>query len=50
MADGRGTSRRGPALYGLGGFVWSLIRGKIRSGTEKGMQAALSITKTQMEN
>ena len=35
---------------GLGGFVGSLIRGKIRSEAEKGMQATLRITKEQMEN
>jgi hypothetical protein len=34
---------------GLGGFVGSLIRGKVRSEAESGMQAALKITKTRME-
>ncbi len=34
---------------GLGGFTGSLIRGKVRTETEKGMQAALRITKTRME-
>jgi len=34
---------------GLGGFVGSLIRGKVRSEAEKGMQAALTITKNRME-
>ena len=35
---------------GLSGFVGRLIRGKVRGEAEKGMQAALSITKTMMEN
>jgi hypothetical protein len=35
---------------GLGGFVGSLIRGKVRSEAEKGMQAALTITKNRMES
>jgi hypothetical protein len=34
---------------GLSGFVGRLIRGKVRGEAEKGMQAALSITKTAME-
>jgi len=34
---------------GLGGFVGSLIRGKVRGEAEKGMQAALAITKNRME-
>ena len=34
---------------GLGGFVGSIIRGKVRGEAEKGMQAALGITKTRME-
>jgi hypothetical protein len=34
---------------GLSGFVGSLIRGKVRSEAEKGMLAALNITKTTME-
>ena len=34
---------------GLSGFVGSLIRGKVRGEAEKGMQSALSITKTMME-
>jgi hypothetical protein len=34
---------------GLSGFVGSLIRGKVRSEADKGMQAALRITKTRME-
>jgi hypothetical protein len=34
---------------GLSGFVGRLIRGKVRGEAEKGMQAALSITKTMME-
>jgi hypothetical protein len=34
---------------GLGGFVGSILRGKVRSETEKGMQAALRITKARME-
>ena len=34
---------------GLGGFVGSMIRGKVRSGTEKGMQAALTTLKTKLE-
>jgi hypothetical protein len=34
---------------GLSGFVGSLIRGKVRSEAEKGMQAALQITKARME-
>ena len=34
---------------GLGGFVGSIIRGKVRGETEKGMQAALTITKARME-
>jgi hypothetical protein len=35
---------------GLGGFVGSMIRGKVRGEAEKGMQAALKITKTRMEH
>lgn len=34
---------------GLGDFVGSIIRGKVRSEVEKGMQAALTITKARME-
>ena len=34
---------------GLSGFVGRLIRGKVRNEAEKGMAAALSITKTMME-
>jgi hypothetical protein len=34
---------------GLGGFVGSMIRGKVRGEAEKGMQAALKVTKTRME-
>ena len=34
---------------GLSGFVGSLIRGKVRSEAEKGMQAALKVTKASME-
>ena len=34
---------------GLDGFVGSLIRGKVRAEAAKGMQAALAVTKTQME-
>jgi hypothetical protein len=34
---------------GLGGFVGSLIRGKVRDEAEQGMQAALAITKKRME-
>ena len=34
---------------GLTGFVGSLIRGKVRGEAEKGMLAALKITKTKME-
>jgi len=34
---------------GLSGFVGKLIRGKVRSEAEKGMAAALAITKTRME-
>lgn len=34
---------------GLSGFVGRLIRGKVRGEAEKGMEAALSITKTKME-
>jgi hypothetical protein len=35
---------------GLSGFVGSLIRGKVRGEAEKGMQAALKITKDKMEH
>ena len=35
---------------GLDGFVGSVIRGKARGEAEKGMQAALKITKSRMEN
>ena len=35
---------------GLDGFVGSVIRGKVRSEAEEGMQAALKITKSRMEN
>jgi len=34
---------------GLSGFVGRLIRGKVRREAEKGMEAALAITKTRME-
>jgi hypothetical protein len=34
---------------GLSGFVGRLIRGKVRTEAEKGMEAALSITKARME-
>jgi hypothetical protein len=34
---------------GLSGFVGSLIRGKVRGEVEKGMQAALKITKEKLE-
>jgi hypothetical protein len=34
---------------GLSGFVGTLIRGKVRSEAEKGMQAVLSTTKSRME-
>ena len=34
---------------GLDGFVGKIIRGKVRGESEKGMLAALQITKTQME-
>jgi hypothetical protein len=34
---------------GLGGFVGSVIRGKVRGEAEKGMQSALRITKARME-
>ena len=34
---------------GLDSFVGSLIRGKVRSEAENGMQAALAITKKRME-
>ncbi len=34
---------------GLTGFVGKLIRGKVRNEAQKGMQAALSMTKTRME-
>ena len=34
---------------GLSGFVGSLIRGKVRGEAEKGMQAVLTVTKTNME-
>jgi hypothetical protein len=34
---------------GLSGFVGSLIRGKVRSEAEKGMQAVLTTTKSRME-
>ena len=35
---------------GLSGFVGRLIRGKVRNEAEKGMQAALAMTKTRMES
>jgi hypothetical protein len=35
---------------GLSGFTGSLIRGKVRGEAEKGMQAALSTTKTKLEH
>lgn len=34
---------------GLSGFTGSIIRGKVRSGTEKGMQAALRTMKAKLE-
>ena len=34
---------------GLSGFVGSLIRGKVRGEAEKGMLAALTITKAMVE-
>jgi len=34
---------------GLSGFMGSIIRGKVRGEAEKGMQAALAITRTRME-
>ena len=34
---------------GLSGFIGSIIRGKVRGEAEEGMQAALAITKRQME-
>jgi hypothetical protein len=34
---------------GLSGFVGRLIRGKVRSEAEKGMQAVLTLTRTRME-
>ncbi len=34
---------------GLSGFVGTLIRGKVRGEAEKGMAAALSITKAMVE-
>jgi hypothetical protein len=34
---------------GLSGFVGSILRGKVRSETEKGMQTALKVTKARME-
>jgi hypothetical protein len=34
----------------LSGFVGTLIRGKVRGEAEKGMQAALKITKDKMEH
>lgn len=34
---------------GLGGFVGSLIRGRVRGEAENGMRAALAITKARME-
>jgi hypothetical protein len=35
---------------GLSGFVGSMLRGKVRSEAEKGMQAALRATKTMLED
>ena len=35
---------------GLDGFTGSVIRGKVRGEAEEGMQAALKITKSRMEN
>jgi hypothetical protein len=35
---------------GLGGFVGSVIRGKVRGEAEEGMQAALKVTKSRTEN
>jgi hypothetical protein len=34
---------------GLGGFLGSLIRGRVRGETEQGMQAALAVTKKRLE-
>ena len=34
---------------GLGGFVGSLIRGKVRAEAEQGMQASLAVTKKRLE-
>ena len=34
---------------GLGGFLGALIRGKVRGEAEKGMQAALAVTKNRLE-
>jgi hypothetical protein len=35
---------------GLSGFIGSLIRGKVRSEAQSGMEAALTLTKTRMES
>jgi hypothetical protein len=35
---------------GLSGFIGSIIRGKVRGGTVKGMQAALGATKAKLES
>jgi hypothetical protein len=35
---------------GLSGFVGSLIRGRVRGEAEKGMEAALEVTKARMEH
>jgi hypothetical protein len=35
---------------GLSGFTGSIIRGKVRGGTVKGMQAALGATKAKLES
>ena len=35
--------------HGLSGFVGSLIRGKVRGEAEKGMLAALKLTKAKLE-
>ena len=34
---------------GLGGFTGSVIRGKVRGESQKGMQAALKVTKERLE-
>jgi hypothetical protein len=35
---------------GLSGFVGTIIRGKVRSEAQKGMEAALKFTKSRMES